>query len=156
MISIVSLCTSIAVFYWQRWHGDFDLARILHADLTGGEVAKARDLLGTLVHSPGSFRDDGLPEARTAYFTLLWCFERLYVGRQRPRTLDPRGDGHVGDRTGRLGDLRTAEPADPADRQKPTVAQGISRAPDTRRPGSSPAAKRSRRARCRSFGGDHL
>ncbi|WDF43486.1 hypothetical protein PBV52_45260 [Streptomyces sp. T12] len=82
MLSIVSLCTSIAVFYWQRRHGVFDLARLLHADLTGGEVAKARDMLGTLVHSPGSIRDDTLPEVRTAYFTLLWCFDRLYAGRR--------------------------------------------------------------------------
>ncbi|MFD7283902.1 hypothetical protein ACFV80_44680 [Streptomyces sp. NPDC059862] len=82
VISIVSLCTSIAVFCWQRQHGDFDLARLLHADLTGGEVAKTRDVLGTLVHSPGSIRDDVLPEVRTAYFTLLWCFERLYAGRR--------------------------------------------------------------------------
>lgn len=82
VISIGSLCASIAVFYWQRRHGHFDLARILHADLTGGEVAKARDVLGTLVHAPGSIRDDGLPEARTAYFTLLWCFEGIYAGRR--------------------------------------------------------------------------
>ncbi|SDP62095.1 hypothetical protein SAMN04487981_12933 [Streptomyces sp. cf386] len=82
VISIVSLCTSISVFYWQRRHGDFDLARLLHADLTGGEVAKARDVLGALVHTPGSIRDDVFPEVRTAYFTLLWCFERLYAGRR--------------------------------------------------------------------------
>ncbi|MEV6105687.1 hypothetical protein AB0M28_13365 [Streptomyces sp. NPDC051940] len=81
-ISIVSLCTSMAVFYWQRRHGDFDLARILHADLTSGDVAKARDLLGTLLHSPDSFRDDALPDVRTAYFTVLWSFERLYAGRR--------------------------------------------------------------------------
>ncbi|WP_210594300.1 hypothetical protein [Streptomyces sp. GESEQ-35] len=82
VISIVSLSTSIAVFYWQSRHGDFDLARLLHADLTSGEVAKARDLLGTLLHSPNSMCDDDLPDVRTAYFTLLWCFERLYAGRR--------------------------------------------------------------------------
>ncbi|MGW0423284.1 hypothetical protein [Streptomyces sp. NPDC003015] len=82
VISLVSLCTSMTVFYWQRRHGDFDLARLLHADLTSGEVAKARDLLGTLLHSPGSFEPCNLPQARTAYFTVLWCFERLYAGRR--------------------------------------------------------------------------
>jgi len=82
VISIVSLSTSIAVFYWQRRHGDFDLARLLHADLTSGEVAKARDLLGTLLHSPNSVAADDLPHVRTAYFTVLWCFERLYAGRR--------------------------------------------------------------------------
>ncbi|MGW6958754.1 hypothetical protein [Streptomyces chartreusis] len=50
VISIVSLSTSIAVFYWQRGHGGFDLARLLHADLSSGEAAKACDLLGTLLH----------------------------------------------------------------------------------------------------------
>lgn len=49
------------MFYWQRRHGDFELARLLHADLTSGEVAKALDLLGTLLHSPNSIRDDDLP-----------------------------------------------------------------------------------------------
>jgi hypothetical protein len=82
MISIVSLCTSMAVFYWQRRHGDFDLARVLHADLTSGEVAKARDLLGTLLHAPDTVADDVLPDIRTAYFTVLWCLERLYAGRR--------------------------------------------------------------------------
>ncbi len=81
-ISIVSLCTSVAVFYWQRRHGDFDLARLLHADLTSGEVARARDLLGALLRSPDTFRDDALPDVRTAYFTVLWSFERLYAGRR--------------------------------------------------------------------------
>lgn len=82
MISIVSLCTSMAVFYWQRRHGDFDLARVLHTDLTSGEVAKARDLLGTLLRSPDAVGDDALPGVRTAYFTVLWSFERLYAGRR--------------------------------------------------------------------------
>ncbi|WJV51752.1 hypothetical protein [Streptomyces flavofungini] len=85
VISIVSLCTSMAVFYWQRRHGDFDLARMLHADLTTGEVARARDVLGTFIHDPRTLDSEDLRDVRTAYFTVLWCFERLYAGRRAIR-----------------------------------------------------------------------
>jgi hypothetical protein len=48
VISIVSLYTSITVFYWQRRHGDFGLARLLHADLRCGRVGGARRASGQL------------------------------------------------------------------------------------------------------------
>jgi hypothetical protein len=38
--------------------------------------------LGTLLHDPVRFTPDDLPEVRTAYFTLLWCFERIYLRRR--------------------------------------------------------------------------
>jgi hypothetical protein len=92
--------------------------------------------------SDGPFTVRRLAALTTGAFALPACFRRRW-----------RPSGHLLDASGLerwilgvmamseiepagLGDLRTAEPADPADRQKPTVAQGIGRAPDTWRPGS--------------------
>lgn len=65
----------------QHRREDFELARALHADLTTGPVAEARDLLGTVTFTgaapPGHVVDD----VRRAYFTLLWSFERIDGGR---------------------------------------------------------------------------
>jgi hypothetical protein len=82
IISLLALMTAMAVFWAQRRHAHFELACLLHRDLTTGEVAEARDKLGTLLHDPVRFTPDDLPEVRTAYFTLLWCFERIYLGRR--------------------------------------------------------------------------
>jgi hypothetical protein len=66
-----------------------ELARSLHSDLTSGEVAKARDTLGTIVYDrqvmvsgDKDSRRARYTQARTDYFTLLWCFERIWAGRK--------------------------------------------------------------------------
>jgi hypothetical protein len=65
-----------------------ELARSLHAELTSGEVAQARDTLGTIVYDrqmmvsgDKASRRARYAKARTDYFTLLWCFERINAGR---------------------------------------------------------------------------
>lgn len=58
----------------QRVRTDLELARSLHADLTSGDVAAARVVLSR--HDTAENAD-----LRAAYFTLLWCFERIHVGR---------------------------------------------------------------------------
>jgi hypothetical protein len=83
LIALLSAAVAVLVFLRQRRQSDFELARSLHQDLTSGEVARARDLLGT-VHYAGSrtLADAGAAEAvRAAYFTVLWCFERIHAGR---------------------------------------------------------------------------
>jgi hypothetical protein len=59
----------------------------LHQDLTTGEVAAARDTLGRIAHGTrtlaGSPSDAvAVQEALRAWFTLLWCFERIQAGRR--------------------------------------------------------------------------
>ena len=82
VISLLALMTALAAFWMQRRQADFTLACLLHRDLTTGEVAEARDRLGTLIHDPVRITDEDLPDVRTAYFKLLWCFERIYLGRR--------------------------------------------------------------------------
>jgi hypothetical protein len=82
LLAAGALAVSIAAFRGQRRREDFELARSLHEDLTSGEVAQARNRLGTLVRSEGSLGPDQRRQAMTAYFTLLWCFERIDIGRQ--------------------------------------------------------------------------
>jgi hypothetical protein len=75
------LVTSALAYQAQRRRLWLDLARSLHHELTTGEVAEARDPLGTLVYADDSSKVD--PEVgRTAYFTVLWCFERIWAGRE--------------------------------------------------------------------------
>ncbi|MEU7552980.1 hypothetical protein AB0B01_11625 [Streptomyces sp. NPDC044571] len=74
------MALSFAAYRNQRRRTSLELARSLHADLTSGHVQAARDVLGTLVR----YREQGsdLVAARSAYFTLLWCFERIWAGRE--------------------------------------------------------------------------
>lgn len=81
VVALIALVVSVAAFFVQRTYGDLELARALHADLTTGEVARAREDLGTLVLDPRRISDGDLPRVRTSYFTLLWCFERINAGR---------------------------------------------------------------------------
>lgn len=83
--------------FWARRSADgafahtaFELARNLHADLTTGSTAQARDALehfrnGTRYRQTGPDDhplEEGTQEVLEAYFTLLWCFERILVGRR--------------------------------------------------------------------------
>ncbi|MEU5316949.1 hypothetical protein AB0G67_09510 [Streptomyces sp. NPDC021056] len=81
VVSLFALGTAIAAYRRQRRSEDFKLARDLHSDLTSGEVARAREDLGTLVYDGSRIADDDLPRVRNSYFAVLWCFERIYAGR---------------------------------------------------------------------------
>ncbi|QPP06569.1 hypothetical protein G4Z16_09330 [Streptomyces bathyalis] len=80
--AVLALSAAVGVYLAQRQRDDFALACQLHADLTGGEVAQAREALGTLVHDSKRIGDDDLARVRTSYFALLWCFERIEAGRR--------------------------------------------------------------------------
>jgi hypothetical protein len=84
LIAILSATVAILVFRRQRRLADFELARSLHQDLTSGEVARARDLLANLAYRGGGHTLEEAPAieaVRSAYFTVLWCFERIDAGR---------------------------------------------------------------------------
>lgn len=92
----------------QRAYGQqlYELARATHHDLTTGEVAAARDLLGTIGRRRKAFwppevqvddveplgewlrsrgyasAEEQLEDTRRAWFTLLWCFQRIRAARQ--------------------------------------------------------------------------
>jgi hypothetical protein len=87
-VSAASLLVALAAYRVQRRRTNMELARSLHSDLTSGEVANARDTLGTIVYDRQLMlsgdkvsRKDRYARARTDYFTLLWCFERIWAGR---------------------------------------------------------------------------
>lgn len=90
----------------RRAHGQqlYELARSVHADLTTGEVAAARDRLGALARNRQRLWHEGGPpqavlwgniqialagrgedaavrigQARQDWFTLLWCFQRVHA-----------------------------------------------------------------------------
>lgn len=73
--AVLAASVAVAVYLAQRQREDFALACQLHADLTGGEVAQAREDLGTLVHDSERIGDDDLARLRNSYFALLWCFD---------------------------------------------------------------------------------
>lgn len=76
-----ALIISIMAYGTQRRQADFALALRLHTDLTTGEVAQARDILGAIVHNGMRTDQVDLAEARAAYFTLMWSMERVAAGR---------------------------------------------------------------------------
>ncbi|WP_435208535.1 hypothetical protein [Streptomyces sp. bgisy034] len=96
-VAVVSAAIAVYAAYWARRsargtfaHTAYELARTLHTDLTTGATARARDVLehfrsGTRYRETGP---DGLPhtagtqEVLEAYFALLWCFERILIGRR--------------------------------------------------------------------------
>ncbi|MET8507582.1 hypothetical protein ABZV60_23455 [Streptomyces sp. NPDC004787] len=97
LVAMLSAAVAVYAAYWSRRtarvsfaHTAYELARTLHTDLTTGTTAQARDVLehfrsGTRYQESSS--DDLPPTAETqkvleAYFTLLWCFERILVGRR--------------------------------------------------------------------------
>ena len=85
VVALGALIISILAYGAQRRQADFALALRLHTDLATGEVARARDVLGTVVHSGMRTDKVDLVEERAAYFTLLWSVERVQAGR---RTID--------------------------------------------------------------------
>jgi len=83
VVAVAAVLVAVVVYLGGSQRSDFEIARTLHLDLTSGEVARARDLLGVLMHGTAAqiSRLDK-SDARTAYFTLLWCFERILNGRR--------------------------------------------------------------------------
>ncbi|WP_436532955.1 hypothetical protein [Actinoplanes sp. HUAS TT8] len=78
---------------------DFERARQLHADLTGGPVADARHVFGSVMEDPARTSNPELKnEEIKSLFVVLWCFERIDVARRSilgqwrhlPRWLNPR------------------------------------------------------------------
>jgi hypothetical protein len=59
-ISVGSLLVAWAAFRVQRRRTNMELARSLHFDLTSGEVAKARETLGTIVYDPKVMASGGV------------------------------------------------------------------------------------------------
>lgn len=88
VVAAGSLLLALAAFKVQRRRTNMEVARTLHFDLTTGEVAKARESLGTitrdrqvLTSGDPAARKARFVDARTDYFTLLWCFERIWAAR---------------------------------------------------------------------------
>lgn len=94
-ISLVAVLVAAVVYLGENRRADLEVARSLHLDLTSGEVAEARRLLGTLRYgAPSELGRIDASDALTAYFTLLWCFERVAAGRRsllRGQLLGRRG-----------------------------------------------------------------
>lgn len=77
--SAVAAISSCRVAHSASRRDLLDLARSLHVDLTTGEVADARNRLGTIAHSckPKAFVKKNSNLYRQAWFVELWCFERI-------------------------------------------------------------------------------
>jgi hypothetical protein len=81
LIALIAIFVSWRVYAYQRQQNQFALALALHRDLTTGEVAMARDVIGTIWYGDEPKRGPiTYKEALTAYFTVLWCFERIRAG----------------------------------------------------------------------------
>lgn len=86
LLSAGALGLSIHVARRQRTRDAFELARALHTDLTTGVVAEARSVLGGLTRGRDLRTPEETARAMDAYFTLLWCFERINAGRKSLKT----------------------------------------------------------------------
>ena len=72
LVALLALLVAGAVYLGESRRSDFEVARTLHLDLTSGEVAQARQQLGTLRYgTPEAVRALDPAAAVTAYFTLL-------------------------------------------------------------------------------------
>lgn len=103
-LAIAAVAVALAAFQSERRRARWENARALHHDLTTGEVATARNRMGRLHY--GSYTNSPLStaEAETeldlqAYYTVLWCFERIQAGRESsyaPAASCPRtGRSHI-------------------------------------------------------------
>ncbi|MFF4402300.1 hypothetical protein [Streptomyces sp. NPDC001480] len=83
VLALAAVVVALVAFRSEHRRANFEIARVLHHDLTTGEVAAARKLVGSLHYgdfgSQPATADWG--DSLTAYFTLLWCFERIEAGR---------------------------------------------------------------------------
>jgi hypothetical protein len=83
VVALVAVAIALVAYRSERRRARFERACALHRDLTTGEVAGARAITGHLHYGGFDVSGDGHDVAAglTAYFTLLWCFERLAAGR---------------------------------------------------------------------------
>lgn len=82
LAAVLAVAVAAFVYWGQRRAGHMEVARSLHVDLTTGEVARARELLGTLRYGTPQAKGAIDPaSALTGYFAILWCFERIQAGR---------------------------------------------------------------------------
>jgi hypothetical protein len=83
VLALAAVVVALLAFRSEHQRARFEGARALHHDLTTGEVAAARKIVGGLHY--GDFGSGSGPadwsQALTSYFTLLWCFERIEAGR---------------------------------------------------------------------------
>jgi hypothetical protein len=83
VLALAAVVVALLAFRSEHQRARFEGARALHHDLTTGEVAAARKIVGSLHY--GDFGATSGPadwnQALTSYFTLLWCFERIEAGR---------------------------------------------------------------------------
>lgn len=92
VIAVAAVVIALAAYRFERRRAHFEIARTLHQDLTTGEVARSRKILGELHYGTfeGPSTELDLPSALTAYFTVLWSFERIEAGKKRnARRVDP-------------------------------------------------------------------
>ncbi|MFD9584885.1 hypothetical protein ACFWBM_09420 [Streptomyces sp. NPDC059980] len=83
LLALAAVAVALLAFRSEHQRARFEGARSLHHDLTTGEVAAARKIMGSLHY--GDFGSTSSPadvsQALTSYFTVLWCFERIEAGR---------------------------------------------------------------------------
>ncbi|MEU0413945.1 hypothetical protein ABZ307_40055 [Streptomyces griseorubiginosus] len=81
VLALAAVAIALAAYRSERRRARFESARALHDGLTTGEVAAARAITGYLHY--GEFHGDShdVTAGLNAYFTLLWCFERIEAGR---------------------------------------------------------------------------
>ncbi|MGW4758240.1 hypothetical protein [Streptomyces chartreusis] len=83
VLALAAVVVALLAFRSEHQRARFEGARALHHDLTTGEVAAARKIVGSLHY--GDFGSTSSPadwsQSLTSYFTLLWCFERIEAGR---------------------------------------------------------------------------
>ena len=83
VLAVAAVVAAVAVYLGESRRTDFEVARSLHHDLTSGEVGAARRSTGTITH--GTEQQSAAIDAQAAltdYFSILWCFERIYHGRR--------------------------------------------------------------------------
>jgi hypothetical protein len=81
VLALAAVSIALVAYRSERRRARFESARALHDGLTTGEVAAARAITGYLHY--GEFNGDShdVTAGLNAYFTLLWCFERIEAGR---------------------------------------------------------------------------
>ncbi|WP_141746860.1 hypothetical protein [Streptomyces agglomeratus] len=83
VLAMAAVTIALVAYRSEHQRARFESARALHHDLTTGEVASARKIMGSLHYGGFGSSDSAHDQASalTAYFTLLWCFERIEAGR---------------------------------------------------------------------------
>lgn len=70
------------VFRTQSRYAGYELARLLHQELTNGEAARCRLVLQAYLEDETVDGEAAAREILATYFSLLWTFERILAGRR--------------------------------------------------------------------------